>query len=279
MDLFSLAVRLRVLAGGSFGATQGQRTHALLLRLVQAGSPELAAALHDGPGPRPYTVSGLRGPRGGAPREVPPGGEVWFRVTCLTGETFAGLLDALLRASARPLRLQGVAVELTGVETRPGAPAASFASYAELWEGAAPGGPLGLAFRSPTAFRSQGRQSLFPEPRLVFGGLAARWRAHTAVPLPELEGALGRLVPARYSLRTAMLDYGRYRQVGFVGRCLYEALEPLAEAEARALACLVQFAFYAGVGAKTAMGMGQAGAIGGRVEGGGERGTGGRRGR
>ena len=53
------------------------------------------------------------------------------------------------------------------------------------------------------------------------------------------------------------LDLGKARVKGFVGTCTY-SLGPKATAEARlAFQCLAEFAFHAGVGEKTTMGMGQ----------------------
>jgi CRISPR-associated endoribonuclease Cas6 len=144
---------------------------------------------------------------------------------------------------------------------------------------------LGLEFRSPTAF-SDGQQSwgkrmhLFPEPDRVFDRLARVWNAW-APPDLRLDISALRLylhnwvAVSSYELETRTLHFDRHAQVGFVGRCTYESMDLSRNAGQRleedsagtlgaglapvqVLRLLAAFAFYAGVGQKTTMGMGQA---------------------
>jgi CRISPR-associated endoribonuclease Cas6 len=133
------------------------------------------------------------------------------------------------------------------------------------------GQPLvGLEFLSPTAFsfgqRPWGKQiQVLPEPRLVFGSLARAWQAF-APPGLGLEVRRVRayveenvVIQRLEGLETRMLHFGRYPQVGFVGRVTYRVMDKTSEAAAwrRTMHALAEFSFYAGVGYKTTMGMGQ----------------------
>ncbi len=134
---------------------------------------------------------------------------------------------------------------------------------------------VGLEFRSPTAF-SDGQQvwgkrmHLFPAPDRVFLRLAHVWNAWAPQDLALDVGALrayldAYVVPSHYALETRVIRFDRHPQVGFVGRCHYTLFPQAAAAPigadltpAQAVQMLARFAFYAGVGQKTTMGMGQA---------------------
>lgn len=138
-----------------------------------------------------------------------------------------------------------------------------------------------LEFRSPTAF-SDGqkpwgkRMHLFPDPDRVFDRLARVWNAWAPAALTLDVHAVKAyadewVAVANFDLHTRLLHFDRHSQLGFVGRCVYAlmdqerqrpASEPLPVGAglcaAQALHLLASFAFYAGVGQKTTMGMGQA---------------------
>jgi len=123
-----------------------------------------------------------------------------------------------------------------------------------------------LEFVSPTPFsfgqKPWGKMVVpLPEPRLVFGSLLKVWSALAPSPLRMDEAALKSYIEKNVvikridGLRTAMLRFPDAPQVGFVGRVTFRLMTDEDAARAR-LNTLADFAFYAGVGMKTAMGMG-----------------------
>jgi CRISPR-associated endoribonuclease Cas6 len=72
------------------------------------------------------------------------------------------------------------------------------------------------------------------------------------------ELALSILTVARYKIETRMLDFGRYRQVGFVGEVEFLLKKSGDDITKKIFHLLATFSFYSGVGYKTTMGMGQA---------------------
>lgn len=262
--VYSLVLELRPREPATLPATHGYQAFALVLQMLERSDPALSRELHDLDGPKPLTVSPLRGKPAGrgeglalCPEEV-----CWLRLTVLREELFARLLAALLRLSGEDeLRLGPATLALERIVTAPGqSPWAGCASYGALLAGAAPPERLRLRFLTPTVFRSGGQRNVaLPLPGLVFGSLLARWNGFSPLPLPaELRAAAEEgLLIARYSLQTRLLDFGRYKEIGFVGECEYEPAPGLPPETAGQLAALAAFAFYAGVGAKTSMGMGQ----------------------
>lgn len=269
--LYSVELRLTVAGRGDLRSVTGYHLYSFFLHLMERANPALAASLHEDRGPKPFTLSPLaiagHGPgyaalpgKNAAPSE---GTRARLRLTLLQEEVFAAFLDALWRLPDEPgLLLSGAPVSCDGLDTIPSqSPWAAITSFAELLENAHEERKLRLAFLSPTTFRSKGvRNSLFPEPSLVFKSLLARWNAcappHLTLSLRGIDTSAVRL--SAYRLATRMLDFGSYQELGFCGQATYELGESLESADVRAFQTLGAFAFYSGIGAKTTMSMGQA---------------------
>lgn len=262
--LYSLVLELKPRREAALEPTQGYHAYALLLQVLQWRDPELSRQLHEVAGPKPFTLSPLRGrmARQGSGVLVFPEETYWLRLTVLSADLFARMLDALAQAPTdRDLRLESGSFRLQRIVTAPGQSAwAGFSSFEKLVAEGRPESKLRLAFHSPTAFRSGGRNVVVPLPGLVFGSLLARWNEFAPTPLPETlrQVAEAGVLVARYRLETRMLDFGRHREVGFEGECEYEVTQEVPPEAAAQLSTLAAFAYYAGVGAKTSMGMGQA---------------------
>jgi len=117
---------------------------------------------------------------------------------------------------------------------------------------------VGLAFDSPTAFRRQGVNLLFPLPDLVWGSLAEAWNASSPVPVnAELRDfARERLAVSRFRLESRALSFPDNVQLGCTGHCWYTFLD-CDPYWMRQVHLLAAFAVYAGVGYRTTVGMGQ----------------------
>src|SRR5579859_1268600 len=263
--LHSLVLDLRATNNAPLEGTTGHQVHALFLDLVGRVDPALAQRLHDEPGYRPFTVSGLRGGGpGGAGGALRAGQPATIRLTLLDGgPIWQALSTRLLAAGPLALRLGAVELVLERLLATPGADAGGWAGHATWAELAAtPARPyLTLEFASPTAFNlGDKRFALFPEPLLVWDSFLRVWGQYAPAPLQLDKAALRAYIPAAvlvadYTLQTTSLQYPKHLQKGFVGRCTYRVTE--AGPCAAQLAALAAFGRYAGVGYKTTMGMGQ----------------------
>ena len=106
-----------------------------------------------------------------------------------------------------------------------------------------------------------------PLPRLIFEGLARRWNAFGPLQVPDevRRFADEMMLISRYRLRTERVSFGkggeRGAYPGFVGVCGY-AFRNQDRYWLGLIHALAAFALYAGVGARTTMGLGQARVIG-----------------
>lgn len=274
--LISIVWRLRPLREAQLPPTLGRAIHGLFFSVIKEADPALAARLHPpqgSHGPVKFTTSPLRGPlvsRNGL-IQLSPEREYWLRFTSLDRE-LSQLLLALPQEGKVTSPLLGVPFEIVKIEREPGphrwaswVGRTDFLSLYEKWlvQCERPPERIGLEFCSPTTFQQGKLTAPFPMPRLVFLTLADKWNALSPVHLgTDINETIEEFLELRwYRLRTRSLrlPYTREPEIGFVGKCVYRLRPRAKEAELllRIVNLLADFAFYAGVGGKTAMGMGQ----------------------
>lgn len=274
--LVSIVCRLRPLAEAQLPPTMGRAIHGLFFDLVKEADPALVERLHPpqgSRGPVKFTTSPLRGPllfHDGAVH-LSSQSEYWLRFTSLDQELSQLLLD-LPEERLGTCELLGVPFEIVKIEREPGphrwarwVGRTDFVSLYEHWfrHCERPPERIGLEFCSPTTFQQGKLTAPFPMPRLVFLTLADKWNAFSPVHLGTgINETIEEFLELRwYRLRTRSLrlPYVREPEIGFVGKCAYRLRPKTKEADLllRIVNVLADFAFYAGVGGKTAMGMGQ----------------------
>lgn len=290
--LMSAVITLSCKEPGCLAPAHGRWVSAWLLDAVRRVDPALAKALHadsgDGRG-KPFHVTHLRDAGSGAIArgDIPRGATLTVRIGA-TGERVA---EGICRAVTlgQPGRIGQIVIQPIGLailpSEHPGAVHTPAAAMMRYWNdvGDVPR-RVELTFLSPTAFRSNGQDILFPLPSLVFGGLARRWGVTgsefcaeaPAIGAPPLDSALVERVKTEtlvtdHEMRTELIDYRRSLapqqamrrkdggngrvQRGFFGRCTFE-LRP-DKSTARVAHLLADFAYFTGIGIKTAVGMGE----------------------
>lgn len=262
----AVAMEFSGCSGGALDPlASGRALHAGFLALLGQVDPGLADRLHKSQGAKPFTVALLPASGNSASRAAPAA--IILRVTSLD----SALSNLLLDEAAWPrriLRVRSVEARIGGVTTCASAQAlCGTKTYAELAsEGMARarGGEalsLGLDFVTPTMFRLAESSLMMPLPwpHLVFQSLEQRWNAFACDGIWINWPIFDRCISiARHTLQTAVVDLGAYRQVGFVGNVEYIADREAPRSLIEAVHILGEFARYAGVGAKTTMGMGVA---------------------
>jgi CRISPR-associated endoribonuclease Cas6 len=276
--LISAVLTLQPTAPATLPAYLGRATHAWLLDQVRSLDPALAASLHQPNQERPFTVSNLWGagrlPTFGKVGNLPasmalaPDRPCYLRLTSYEPALSALLADKLLPELPPTISLAGATLRVLGATTDPAQhPWAGQTTTQELLlahtlHGEPPAG-LTMHFASPTVFRSQELLLPLPLPKLVFEGLARRWNATAAVALPPevVRFAEECLAISRHRLRTERVTFGEQGEhgvfPGFLGHVGY-AFRVKDRYWMGLIHLLAAFSLYAGVGQRTAMGMGQA---------------------
>jgi CRISPR-associated endoribonuclease Cas6 len=265
----SWVISLQPTAPVSLSPNQGRAAHAWFLDQVRRADPALADALHGGQTQRPFTVSNLL--EIGWPRKdkitLSPGKTYTLRITGFSPQLSALLRERLIPELSPTITLADVPLQVTGNTTESDAhPWAGTDTFEALVQRhtlrARIPRRVGLHFASPTLFRSANMNVPLPLPGLVFGGLLDKWNAFAPIQLhPEVRRfAQECLAFNRYRLETLRVAFGqdgrRGRVAGCVGDCFY-AIQVDDRYWMGLIHLLAAFAFYAGVGRRTTMGLGQ----------------------
>jgi len=270
--LHSIVLTLTPTRDTTVRATMGHQAHAAFLKTVRESDAALAEVLHIPNMPiRPFTVSMLQGTPEGHHKQIrlSPDETYWLRFTALYQPIFERFMARFLRGEGRPvIRLGRAVLLIKEILATPGShPWAGYTSWSKLVNEAEPAPEITLDFVSATAFgfgqQDWGKKVMvLPSPETVFGSLARSWNATAPIPFQmnrqELREYLDEhvVVTRIDGLRTKMLRFRHSHQIGFVGRVTYGLMAD-DKAIRTQLNALADFAFYAGVGMKTTMGMGQ----------------------
>jgi CRISPR-associated endoribonuclease Cas6 len=236
----------------------GEALHGLFLRILKQYSSDLASEMHNRDEQRPFS---LKPPVGDS--ELRRGYTVTSSGTNLTFD-LAFLSEKLLTASVsaflsvlqdgRVLSLSRQPVVLQNLDLDAG----TFSSFLKILSNASATYAVTLEFVTPTSFRKNEMQVVFPQPELVFSSLLRRWNAFSELKIPEEHAVyFPSIKVSSYDLHTQLVHFSRYKIIGFKGRVEYELPEGSSEDFMQVVNALADFAFYSGVGAKTTMGMGQ----------------------
>lgn len=286
--------------------TMGHYAHAAFLDILSRVDPEAAGKIHAMPGQKPFTVSPLQGKfeRQGDKVLIRQGSECWLRVTFLDDKLFSPFSRYFLEVSEGPtLRLGAGHFQLTRLSTSGVGEDAKWSghkTFEQLMDEAQTHTRIDVRFYSPTAFKvrdpkgGKSRNLASPDPLRCYQSWVSKWNAFSKIPIEKDRLLLfvhNHAMLWHISTRTKMMDFGRYKELGFVGRCGMrfeenphedplpdeapapgwdESLDgeteqvfpppvpgPLEEEMLRQVNLLADFAFYCGTGYKTSMGMGQ----------------------
>ena len=249
--LHSIVVEVAAADVGDIPPTLSRALHALVLKWLAAGDPSVAEAVHASQN-SPLTISGLLGNRrqGG----VRIGDYFYFRIGLLDGSLIAPLMQGFEQSETEALILADFPFVLRNMYALPGThQLAGAADYTLLSNPPQVLNEIELNFLSPTSFKQNQTVQTFPLPELVFNSLHRRWNifAPEQYHLPSCEW---NAAVTAYELKTYALKMEGGTEVGAQGWVRYRFIDLEI---ARNATILANFAFFAGVGRKTAMGMGQ----------------------
>jgi len=204
-------------------------------------------------------------------KPISPGTSCWWRISLLDDGLFGRLNQLWLNLNPnQPWHLGPADLHITSILGTPQStqPWANFCNYQQLYERASDQErKLTLQFYTPTAFRQGKYDSAMPTPDRVFGSLLRRWNHYSGLEFPN--DILEAVQPSYFDIRTEVATDPRSRFqhtgaktnpcnqfTGCVGKVTYQVLGKVDALTLQQLNTLADFAFYAGVGRKTPMGMG-----------------------
>lgn len=241
---YSLTIALETDAPEQLPKNSRRALHANFYDWLQGGDRHLAEEVHSGDGSKPFTISPV----------WPAGEERRFRITLLRDNLWPPLEKGFSQASSVDIVGQGVSI--AGAE-------AEYRSYEEIWGKAKEDRKIRLTFLSPTSFRSQGMHYPLPDPLLVFRSYLSQWNecapSRLRFNVNTLDVVEAHVALSYHRLHTEVVDFDRYKQIGFVGMVQYTVTKAhlLGSEILKRLNALGDYAYFCGTGHKTTQGMGQ----------------------
>lgn len=257
--LAAIDLRLYPKKDASLPHPSGHLVHAALLEAVRTVDPCLSAQLHADSQLKPLAVSTLwsRARASGDALNIPGYTECRVRICTLTKPVFEAVSAAIfpMVASNRSIRLGNC--EFALLDARLESPYGGVCNYSDLC--ARPRREVLVRFTSPVTFRRSGLNIPLPDQSLVYQSLWQKWQAFSDHLMPEhlFAEMMSVLAVSALDGHTRVWKFPRYKITGFVGLVGYELVKPASPDAMALFGALSEFAFYAGVGYKTTMGMGQ----------------------
>lgn len=252
-SLHAIVVHLGAAERGVLPASLGRAIHAQVLDWFRQADPSISEAIHQRQ-ESPISLSGLMGKRRSTGVQI--GDEFSFRISLLEGDLMEPLLRGLEVFHPQQITLGQFPFTIRRINMLPGTdPWVGSADYGLLARSPVTQNDLTLRFASPTSFKLKEGQGIqpFPLPESVFGSLQRRWNAFAPEGLRFPAMNWSGLV-SDYDLKTQKFRMENSVERGAIGWVRYRFPDP---EQARIATILAHFAFFAGVGRKTAMGMGQ----------------------
>lgn len=278
--LLSLLLALTPTAAYPVLGSLGRPANAWFLEQVTRSDPQTAQALHEGSEAKPYTVSSLLDDRGcpyHAGEWLQPGQTCWLRVTSCEQHLSRLLLESVVKKLPERLTLYKMLFRLDGWTLDPHQHSwAGQTTYQDMAQQPSPSGRGNLArleFASPTAFRSNGVDVPLPYPGSVFRSLWQKWNAFAPEAMriqdawPEFatDCLVVHELTAVNTRRWVFAEGTRGAATGFTGTVGFSLLPKrragqwaeIWDGADQVLQTMASFAFFAGVGHHTTIGMGQ----------------------
>ncbi len=262
--LFSFLIELETLEPATLNGYGGEALHGLFFEILRDYSKKVFDVVHnESRKPKPFSLSGVleKKTRSEGRLFLSAGEHVSFRIAVLEEKLIPDVLASFAKALnlKTKLSLSNGRIIIKNISYQEGSsPWVKSTLYPKLFEEAKARDRVNLRFISPTSFRVKGNQCTLPLAALIFGSLLEKWNTFSGIRfkagfLEKLEAAF----PSQFQLRSELVEFSNYRIIGFRGEVEYRLGKDFTREEKKQLNALADFAFYAGVGYKTTMGMGQ----------------------
>jgi len=259
---------------------QGKILHGVFYELLQKASAVKGDEVHSVEGLKPFSTALLLSERQRRAEHIRAGEELKVRFTFLDDAIYPLLARYFLSTPDLGFELVRTELTVSRILSTPqsGEEWAGCTSFAELYANASDSEKqFSFHFATPAFFKRGGGPAYpdlivpLPLPDLVFGSLLRNWNQFSpssfveANLLKEMCSHHLEMTHHRITSQLARLVFqrgdGQYRTTtfpGFVGSCSFRLVELHDRSIIKTLNMLADFAFYAGVGAKTTMGFGVA---------------------
>lgn len=256
----SIVIELKAKQNGKLILYTGKKIHSVFLKMIREINESLSEKLHDDDTYKSFTVSSLLGLAIDKESEIYINKNYYIRFTILDNNLFKKIATNLFQKQMfkSDIKLENISFKVERV---------LYDNTKSQWAGIFDlnkiihkedfSKQITMRFYTPTLFKSGDKFNTKPEIRLIFTGLLRKYNKYSAYKLDEsLIHEFENIVVKedKTKLRKVQMKNGYF--IGFTGNLTIEIQSENIEL-IKMINILSEFAFYAGVGYKTTMGLGQ----------------------
>ncbi|WP_255362991.1 MULTISPECIES: CRISPR-associated endoribonuclease Cas6 [unclassified Thermosipho (in: thermotogales)] len=257
---YSLVFKLKALNSGIIHTYPGEKIHGMFFSILKMNNSELAKKLHDNIGHKPFTVSSFLGKKVDKPLVIEKEKSYYIRMTFLEDNVFNSIAINMFKNKFDKKKLDIDNIKFlvtklyfhekqskwTGITTEE-----------ELFKIDNVKNEIKLRFYTPTLLKVENDCLYYPKPEKVFGDLLKKFNRVSSKKIKEeIIKDFNEIKISNMKIYKKKVYMSNYYLKGFVGDVVF-SVDRNNNTLAKIVNLLSKFAFFSGVGYKTAMGLGQ----------------------
>ncbi|MEN3008997.1 CRISPR-associated endoribonuclease Cas6 [Pseudothermotoga sp.] len=261
MSIFhSVVIKLQALDEGVYDFYPGQKVHSFFLNLISKSDPKMAKSLHDEKKEKPFTVSSFLGLNVDEPIHIRKHSFYFIRITMLNDEILDSMIASILEKNAlrQELKIGNIPYKMIEIFfDKEYSKWAAHASAQELFLSSSSSNLIKLRFHTPTLFRSGDEHNRYPTPVKVFTSLLRKFNKFSEFKIEQqIEEQFNEISILEKKTTSKRVIFKDFYLEGFIGDVTFKVPDHN-QRLLKIVNVLADFAFFAGVGYKTTMGLGQ----------------------
>jgi CRISPR-associated endoribonuclease Cas6 len=255
-----VVIKLRALKSGTYDFCPVQKIHSFFLGLIRKSNEQMSKQLHDEHKEKSFTVSSFLGKEIDRSIEIQESGYYFIRLTILDEEVFNTMISSLLEKNTlrEDVRIGNIDYRILELFfDKEQSKWADCVSDQELFNRRYTSNLIKLRFYTPTLFRSGDLHCKQPIPEKVFTSLFRKFNKYSEEKFDEnIEERFKTITIHEKKTQSRRVSFRDFYLEGFIGDVIFK-IPDHDDQLIKVANVLADFAFYAGVGYKTTMGLGQ----------------------
>ncbi|SHF25682.1 CRISPR-associated endoribonuclease Cas6 [Marinitoga hydrogenitolerans DSM 16785] len=258
---YSVVVELKPLETSIIPEYPGKKIHGLFYSLINASNKKLSKLLHETKIKKAFTVSTFLGKRVDKPIIIEKNKKYYIRITILDESLFNFFALALYQKKMKKEKVKIGEIEfeiLRILYDKKHSKWADIFIEDEIFNRQVEESKVKLRFYTPTLFKVGDKHLRYPDPEKIFSGLLEKFNLYGTHKInSEIKNKFNKISITYKKIYQKKVYIRNFYLEGFIGETEFKVPEEEKELM-KIVNILSEFAFYAGIGYKTTMGMGQA---------------------
>ncbi|WP_368493436.1 CRISPR-associated endoribonuclease Cas6 [Marinitoga sp. 1154] len=257
---YSVVVELKALETGVIPTYPGKKIHGMFFNVLKKASEEVSKKLHQNFNNKAFTVSSFLGKKVDEPVSIMKNKRYYIRLTFLNEKIFNLFTVTMFKNKIfkKEIYIENIKFSILRVIfDEEQSKWAGVLSIDELLSKKDYSNKIKLKFYTPTLFRVGDKHLRYPDAKKIYTGLLNKFNKYSEYKFNEsIKEEFSNIKIINKRIRKKRVFINNFYLEGFVGDVEFEISQGNNEL-LKIVNILSEFSFYAGIGYKTTMGMGQ----------------------